>query len=114
MLVGKGEGFDHLRGWIADDDISADEIVTGGVEEHNPIGIPADIVFLDHIVAAAALETEAEVDISVWIVEAAIPVMGTSEKFVPVAVRGAYAPASCTIRPDGMRGDSELPTSLRS
>jgi len=63
-----------LGGRVASDDVATDNIVAGSVKKEDPISVPSDIVVLDQVLSAATLEADSEIDVPVWVVEAAISV----------------------------------------
>lgn len=104
MLIRSGEGFNHLGSRIPGYGVAAHDIVAGSIEKQNPIGIPAYVTLLNDVVFAAALKTDTKINIPVWIVDAAIPVIGAAAKSIPIAVDEAKSATSGAIGTDRIVG----------
>jgi hypothetical protein len=64
LLVSGGKSLNDLSGRIPQDAIASDKIIAGRVEERDSVGIPADVVFLDPVRTATALEPNTEINVS--------------------------------------------------
>jgi hypothetical protein len=87
---------------VTGEDVVSDHIVTGCGKNQNPIHIPADIVALDPVPAGSALEANTEIDISIWIVDAAISVEDGLMNHVLVVLARQTPPHPAPLEPAGV------------